>query len=216
MTVVAVLAIAAIASGVTITGDKGGSLDVQITYLGAMATGGAAGNVDVYNVTLYAAAAGDYLTAVDLDIINGTSNLFQQAFFGGGMPSPDVSIFGNVAAAFDTHFNIAAAGQGTTQSWLAAVTASNENNDLSLGGGQGWGTSLNVVSGVTPAIASCDLANVAVAVGGNAVLTGDASAGDGEKFTFGPKSVSGITIPEPATIGLLALGGVGVLLRKRR
>ena len=235
MTVVAVLAIAAIAQAGTITvaGDKGGSLDVQITYLGPVVSP-LGTTVDEYNVTLYASAAGDSVSAIDLTFTPGTSNMYQESRAGNLTPEVALYVSAGFPAVFspvwtgpcDTHFNITTAqldGNSnplpslTPQQWIALVRPANENNDGSVGGPnvngnwEGWGTSLDCASGVTPVLQTSDLANITVAVGGNALLNGAAAAVDGEKFTF-----NNIIIPEPATLGLLAMGGVGVLLRKRR
>ena len=216
LVLIAVLAMATSAQAVLVVGNAGGVIDVQITPLGTMLTPGGS-MVDMYNVTLVAPNPADSVSAVDVDIIPGSSLLYQDWFMG-FVQSPECITMAGPAAAYDSHFNVTAAGP-TPQNWIAGVRLASENNDLSIvppSGPEGFGITLDVASGVTPILQACDLANVVVLAGGSAVLTGTCSDGVGEVFTFGPLHAGGIVIPEPATIGLLILGGMGLLARKRR
>ena len=213
LVLIAVLAMATSAQAVLVVGNAGGVIDVQITPLGTMMTPGGS-TVDMYNVTLAAVNPADSVSAVDVDIIPGSSLLYQDWYLG-FLPTPECLHAGGASAPYDSHFNITAAG-ATPQNWIAGVRAAAENNDLSVSLSEGLGTTLDVASGVTPILQGCDLANVVVLAGGSAILTGTCSDAGGEVFTFGPLSTGGIAIPEPATIGLLILGGMSLLARKRR
>ena len=210
LVLVAVLAMGASAQAVLVPGNMGGVIDVQVTYLGPLVSPGGTA-LDIYNVTLFAPAPADAVSAVDVTIIPLSSQLYQDWFMG-FVQSPEVITMAGPIGLHDTHFNITAPPGATPQNWIAGVRPASENNDLSVNGAEGWGTFLDVASGVTPILQSCDLANVAVAAGGSALLTGTCSDNAGEVFNFAP----GIPIPEPATIGLLVLGGMGLLARKRR
>ena len=211
LVLVAVLAMATSAQAVLVAGNAGGTIDVQVTYLGPMVSPGGGVPLDIYNVTLFAPNPADSVSAVDLTIIPLTSQLFQDWFMG-FVQSPEVIPMAGVIGPHDTHFNITTAPGATPQNWIAVIRPAMEDNDLSVNGSEGWGTFLDVASGVTPIMQSCDLANVAVLAGGQALLVGGCSDTAGEIFSFAP----GIVIPEPATIGLLVLGGMGLLARKRR
>lgn len=220
LVLVAVLAMVTSAQGVIITnpGPGGGTIDVQITNVavGLVSPGGTL--LDVWNVTVFAPNPADNIAAMDITFVPGSSLLYQDWFMG-FLPSPEIA---TAAAPFppgmgphDSHFNITTAA-ATPQNWNAIKRISSEDNNMGVNGAEGWGTFLDVASGVAPIIQTCDVANIAVAAGGTALLTHPATGGfsdaTGERFTF----PGGIVIPEPATIGLLVLGGMAVLARKRR
>jgi hypothetical protein len=234
----AVLVMATSAQAVVIIGDDPnlpGDIDVQIVYLGVFPSN--MGPMDVYDVHLVdIGTTNDSVSAVDVDIVpNPADNLIgmsQVYLFGGGLMTPDmgnpVGVPGAALLApadfvVDTHFNLWAAGCANFPQWNAIKTPASENNNFAgggtAGGGMaGFGTTLSVISAVAPVATDLNLAQVAVPVGMTALLTGTCSDGIGEIFTFGlPKGDGvGIVIPEPATLGLVAMGAVAVLSRRRR
>ena len=236
LVIVAVLAIAASAQAVTIYGDDTpvpGEIDVVIVHLGVFPSN--MGPMDVYDVHLVdTLTPNDSISAVDVDIIpNPADNpigMSQVYLFMGGLWTPDMgnpmgapgaSMLAPADFIVDTHFNI---WSGTNSPmWNAINTPAAENNDFTGGptaggGAAGFGTTLSVISAVSPIATDLNLAQVAVPVGLTGLLTGSASDASGEIFVFGlPKGGPvGIVIPEPATMGLLAIGAVGLLLRRRR
>lgn len=115
--------------------------------------------------------------------------------------------------------------------WSGGNAQAIEDNDMSLGTNvhgekEGYGTYLNVNAFVTKHAMrqNLDFAIVAMPTGDLAEMCGTCSNGAGDVWYFdgltGPPGPAQhppcIPIPEPATMGLLVLGGFVVLVRRRR
>ena len=190
------------------------AVKVQVTPNGSYAVAG--GIVDAWKVTLAADTAAEKVTAFDLAF---TGSMYQ---FGQYYPpsiantTPLLGMAGlPTPAEKDSHFLLAAGGL------TAMITAPHENNDWRYGQpvpfeGQGLGTVLGGISGISLASQSQNLAfaNIAILRGSPVVLL-NGSVADIQGKTAYYQGVP-IGIPEPATMGLLALGALGMLRRRRK
>jgi len=212
LTLVVVLAMASAAQA-AIIGSQGGDIDAVVSYVGP-ATGAGGVALDVYNVALVdVGSTVDTLNAVDVVI---AGQLYQVSAFGGAIATPDMQFASMLGADMgtDTHFLVWNVGAASYPQWQATVTPAAEDNDGSLGptaggGLAGWGTALSVISTYINA-GDIVLAQVAVPAGAGAALAGSCSDVTGEVFQLS------VPIPEPATMSLLLLGGLGLVARKRR
>jgi len=148
------------------------------------------------------------------------SEVFHQDWWVGGAPFFDdvpttlESLFGGLPeAGVDTHF--VDLGNGTH-----AVNTSLEDNDKSCGqsgngANEGWGTYLTGVLGVAASngVNEQDIVQLVVP-------SGQAFYAKFQVVQSGPSDNSTTefagTVPEPATMVLLGLGGLGMLIRRRR
>jgi len=174
----------------------------------------AGGTVDAYKVTLVADTSANKVTAFDVAF---TGNMYQFGqYYPGSMANmtPKLGDAGiPTPAQMDSHF-LLAAGDLT-----GVITPLSENNDWRYGMtsflvGEGIGTQLGGASGLSLAsqLISRPFANIAILRGSpDVLLNGSVANATGNKTYF-----TGVHIPEPATMLLLGLGGLGVISRRRR
>ena len=176
-----------------------------------------------FAVTLTGQVAGaDEFAAVDGNL----SGPLSQCWANGSFATPGLNMpwafFPNATALdVDTHLEFDLAGAGVIIAQLPT-----EDNDLPAGKledigsyQRGTGQNMNAAGGVNfafavPAAAQAlvtPFAHVVVPNSSDARLTGIAVAKDGTGVP-----IDHLFIPEPATLGLLAIGGIGALIRRRR
>jgi hypothetical protein len=229
--VVLVMAASAQAAWVVETGTSvivDGRLRVKVIPMGTN-NNPLCGPVDMYQVNLNALDPADIITAVDVDFIDCDTKMYQSGFWN-VVPvlralTPDMLVASALTdPTLDSHFLLNALGTD----WSDGNAVANEDNDWTCGTTgagetEGWGTTLNVLAFISAPARAQDLpfAWITVPAGaqmGAVRLTGAASNGVGDIFSFGDTCDDGIPIPipEPATMGLLVLGGLAVVARKRR
>ena len=245
VSLLAVLALATTAQAVDITGNQGDTVRVHVDFVGTYnyALGGAVDAYKIRLEALSPVGSLDYVGAMDLAIEGVLHQVGEYNWVYPPPPgswvatyTPDLataaaldwSSFGAPNedwTAIDTHFLVNAGGGDWVVPPPSTVYEAQEDFDFSLGMNasafykEGNGTYLTVVAALaTTAVAQdLDFALVVMPTGTTGVLNGSLSDGKGEEFDLGAAkfSGSGIVIPEPMTLSLLALGGLG-LLRKRR
>jgi len=209
-----------------------GRLEVVITEVDTF-TYALGGTVTAFQINLKAINVDDTIFAFDVDIIG---DLYQLALLTDPPPFPpgqpptvnstptlvkaNTWLFFADSVAIDSHFLLD--DTPTTGDLNTIVAPLVEDNDLRYGENihtttEGLGTSLSGIASLFPASTQQDLpfAYVVVPSGGSALLTGACANGIGDEFFFGEKGVSGIDIPEPATLILFG-AAVPFLLKSRR
>jgi len=234
---VAVLALAtaaqaAIIQTVELTGNAGGKMFIDVDSLGTITTD-AGVLVDLYDIYFRGdGSPNGQLAGIDFA---ATGQLYQVRWAAlASRITPD-EFYANADFLMypeqETHFTLNYSGED----WVTNK-APKENNDGSLEPVDeivaGWGTYLGAIVGIQPSVqslpgGSLKLMHLALATGTTAELAsgifpgntyaygGKVSDGTGEVFNVDGVVLGG-EIPEPATIGLLVLGGLGALVRRNR
>jgi hypothetical protein len=136
----------------------------------------------------------------------GGAAFYQYQMFG-SVPSGSLDVMGIPVPADDTHFLFA-----SVDMLIPPGFPLTEDNDLSVGGNYGWGTSLSGTFGIGPVAqgTSLDFIQIYATAG-----LFDYNFGVGTDPNPTTVFTGSVTVPEPTTIALLGLGAVGLLRRRR-
>ena len=207
-----------------------GRIEVQIIPMGQR-TSPLGTSLDTYQVNLNALDPNDAISAVEVQFRPAPGQqgcgLYQIGWYTPPPPipittyTPDRNMSQYLANELcDSHFLMPDDPNLWAGYWSDGNANPSEDNDLSYGINgsgeyEGLGTFLQVTAFLTPIRNPLPLAHIAVPAGCKAEFAGEISNATGSFFSFLDPAIP-IPIPEPATVGLLVLGGLGVLSRKRR
>jgi hypothetical protein len=204
------------------------SVNLTVTSLGAASDG----TTTYTGFTAYKVTAtttnGAKITSITLGNVNnanpgaGASGAFLQAWssdgFGGFNPTPAFAVLNGVSAAsLDSHFLL------TTQR-TGDLLLAEDNNFINPAGGPpdgtlnfGTGSTLTGVFGIGSAsqASSMDVLYLVLPNAAAATIVGQIATDENTNYDV-VTNVGGAPVPEPASLGVLALGGVALLARRRK
>lgn len=214
-----------------------GSLNLVNTNI-TMGSGGEVSAIAVGNqgsgytsATVTLSGGGGSSATATATISSGKITAIKITNIGSGYTSaPTVTITGNGSGAAGTASFVAPVGGGTLSFDIGGTSGSGLFDTLNLSGNggalallpnmPGLGNILNIdtVNGYTPAGQTYDLINYISHSGTFDTLELNGSVSNGYTVLYGANQmdVTFASVPEPATLGLLTLGGLGLLLSKHR